>query len=345
MSDEPRANVRWALAVGLAEAGWTVRRIAEHEAVQLSKSQVGRVLKRYREEGIDGLSRRQGSGRPLKIQKSSHEEALLKEHLKRENSLRRARDSLERDEGVKVGKTAIADAARRAGMKLKGRKKKPCVTDAQRKQRLEFAREYIDKPPAFWKDWLFTDEKKFFVWLLSPKQWCEADELPEIQRTATKPPQVYVWGGISFHGRTPLRRIEGGLNTETYMAILQDTLKPSVDAFARNPDEWWFQQDSTEHGTHGSLKIRAWLEDTENVPHYCRPWPANSPDLNPIENLWFLLNQKMRRWRGDRTCDNFWKAVQEEWDRIPQETIQDLLLSMPRRLEAVIAEDGRPTKY
>lgn len=331
------------MAVGLKQAGWSLRQIEASDEVQLKKSMVSKVLKRFREGGMPALARKAGSGRPRKIQKGSPDEDILKQHVKRENSIRLAAVSLEREEKLEMHYSTVHRAARRANLVNKGRRKKPNLTDDHRLARLDFAAKFVDMPPEFWMDWLFTDEKKFFVWLLTPRQWCEEDERPEIQPTTSCPPQVYVWGGISWKGRTPLHRIESGLTKESFLSLLQETMEPAVEDFARNPKDWWFQQDSTERGTHGSLLVRGWLK--ENTPHYCRPWPAMSPDLNPIENLWKLLSDKMRRWQGDRTSAEFWDQLQVEWENIPQEKIQRLILSMPRRLAAVIENEGRPTKY
>ncbi|KAF2488750.1 hypothetical protein BU16DRAFT_473320, partial [Lophium mytilinum] len=56
-------------------------------------------------------------------------------------------------------------------------------------------------------------------------------------------------------------------------------------------------------------------------------WPASSPDLNPIENLWKLIKERA------------------EWDKITEEELEELIKSMPKRIQAVIAAQGGPTKW
>jgi transposase len=83
------------------------------------------------------------------------------------------------------------------------------------------------------------------------------------------------------------------------------------------------------------------------------PHPAYSPDLNPIENIWSLLKNNLnKRYKGSLGIGNnkesieaFKRAILEEWDNIPQESIDNSILSLPRRYQAVIEAKGYYTKY
>jgi transposase len=75
-------------------------------------------------------------------------------------------------------------------------------------------------------------------------------------------------------------------------------------------------------------------------------WPAQSPDLNPIENLWAIIKNRIRNRRNKpSSLPELERLVQREWKAIPRHVIENLVDSMPRRIQAVIAAQGGPTKY
>ncbi len=77
---------------------------------------------------------------------------------------------------------------------------------------------------------------------------------------------------------------------------------------------------------------------------YCAWLASNSPDLNPIENLWGIVKRKMRDTRPNN-ADDLKATVKETWASIPPQQCHKLITSMPRRIEAVIKAKGAPTKY
>ena len=77
---------------------------------------------------------------------------------------------------------------------------------------------------------------------------------------------------------------------------------------------------------------KVWLKDD---------WPGSSPDLNMIETLWAILKDAVYQDPQARTLDELRRRVRREWKRIPQDLLQKLAESFKKRVEGVIASEGR----
>ncbi len=120
--------------------------------------------------------------------------------------------------------------------------------------------------------------------------------------------------------------------------ILEHFMLPSADKLYGDAD-FIFQQDLAP--AHTAKGTKSWFNDHGVT---VLDWPANSPDLNPIENLWCIVKRKMRDTRPNN-ADDLKATVKETWASIPPQQCHKLITSMPRRIEAVIKAKGAPTKY
>ncbi|GFV49277.1 transposable element Tcb1 transposase [Trichonephila clavipes] len=96
---------------------------------------------------------------------------------------------------------------------------------------------------------------------------------------------IMVWGGIGYHSRTPLVRIAGTLNNQRYISRV---LKPVVLPYLQGLVTAIFQQNNKR--PHVTLIVQRFF-----VNHQIEllPWPARSPDLSPIENMWSMVAQRL----------------------------------------------------
>ena len=150
--------------------------------------------------------------------------------------------------------------------------------------------------------------------------------------------KVSLWGCISAGGLGHTELYAESLNAARYQRILKLNLAGS--AIDVCPDgQWWYQQDNWT--VHTAATTREWFH-REGVDVI--DWPAWSPDLNPIEELWNDLKYPVYR-HHPRTVEQLEALVKAEWANTDLSFISHICLNMPRRLQLVIANEGHRIPY
>ncbi len=138
-----------------------------------------------------------------------------------------------------------------------------------------------------------------------------------------------IWAAMSSAGVGPLCFLKSTVNAAIYQEILEHFMLPSADKLYGDADFIFQQVLAPAHTAKGT---KSWFNDHGVT---VLDWPANSPDLNPIENLWGIVKTKMRDTRPNN-ADDLKATVKETWASIPPQQCHKLITSMPRRIEAVI---------
>ena len=245
------------------------------------------------------------------------------------------------EHGVEASVSTVKSRLRDAGLFGRIAVKKPLLTARHRRTRLEFAQEHRDWTVEQWSRCLFSDESPIHLVASHQQRYVRRRGGTALRQQHIRPTvhsssgKLMVWGAFSLNGGRPLARICGNLNAASYQDILRDHLLP----LNLPQNGLIFQQDNaTCHSARTTLRF---LEDN-NVD--VMRWPPQSPDLNPIENLWGYLQQRLDRLEV-RTMDELWAAAEREWRGIPQDVITNLVESMPARMALVIAARGGSTRY
>jgi len=212
----------------------------------------------------------------------------------------------------------------------------------QRPRRLAFCEKYKTWTAQNWEAVMFSDESSFKLWGNGSKfvrrpigqRYNPAYTLPTVKNFST----LMIWGCFSSFGRGRLHFVPKGttINAVKYRDILEDKLLLAMDTH----NTTIFQHDNAP--CHAAKSVSQFL-DRHKIQ--VLDWPGNSPDLNPIENLWNVIKRKVRA-KNPKTVDELKQAIVQVWVRdITPDYCRKLVHSMPKRISEVKKNHGFPTKY
>ena len=158
-------------------------------------------------------------------------------------------------------------------------------------------------------------------------------------QTVKQAPKVMIWGAITANMRCGLWFMPANstITGRVYLEILQE----KVPIFMNISQSTIFQHDGAP--CHTSKLVSKWLH--ENGIEVLGPWPGNSPDLNPIENCWNYLKDRVARLKPV-SIDDLQHKIKMVWTQdITPEYLKKLIHSMPNRLQACLKANGGPINY
>ncbi len=170
------------------------------------------------------------------------------------------------------------------------------------------------------------------VWVQNRAQY-QRDEVQFLRGS------LMTWAAISANKVLVIVRVVGKIDGPTYCDMLEETFFGNADI--ELPPEFYFQHDNAP--PHACRHTRDFLENREIR---VLPWPLQSPDLNPIENLWGIMSKVVYKdGKTYHTIEELWVAVQAAFEAISAETLQNLYHSMYPRLIQVLEAGGKRIKY
>jgi uncharacterized protein (DUF2267 family) len=264
----------------------------------------------------------------------------------------KVKKALKKDLGILVSPDTIRRALRRAGLGAIEKPKKPLLSKTNIRKRLEWCKAHRDWTVDDWKRVIWSDETKINRFNSDGRVWAWIRDGEQLQPKHVKVTvkhgggSIMIWSALTYAGTGWMCKIDGNMDKTLYKEILQDeqdrTINFAAEELNLRRDQMVFQHD--DDPKHTSNLVQEYLKNQE---YQVLEWPSQSPDLNPIENMWRLLKIRLNEYdTPPKGMQELYERVTKVWyDVIDKEECRNVIHSMPRRIEQCIRRKGHWTDY
>jgi transposase len=269
---------------------FSIREIAKE--VQCSRDTVKTWIKRYQETGDVKDKERQGRKRKTTEEEDLDIIHIAKKH--RTNTLAEISTAMSR-QGVDISLNTVMRRLNEEGLYKLQPLKKPLLLDNHRENRLKWAKA---NKKTDWSKIIFTDETTFSQFNKPKKVWRQRGE--KIKALTVKhSAKVHVYGCFSEEGFGNIYCFTNNLTSELLCTIYKTTLLSSARKFFGEDNHSWLLQEDNDP-KHTSGKAQKWRKEND-VNRIS--WPSQSPDLNPMENVWAVIKANVSNYKPTSTKD------------------------------------------
>lgn len=321
-----------------SEFGWSQVKISKR--MKISRCCVQNTLKRFRQSGSHKTLKR--TGRPKKTNR--RQDMMIKRISLSDRKLTAPKITsiYNSSNDVPIGVSTVKNRLKKAGLNGRVAAKKPLLRIVNKRKRLLWAQEHKNWTVEMWTNVLWTDETKFeifgskrrvFVRRFVGERFSKDCLVSTVKHGGGS---LMIWGCFGGGRVGRIHRIHGIMNKEMYRDILENVAVPSGEQLFKS--EYTFMHDNDPK--HASKLCKGYLDDLQNSGVLkVMNWPAQSPDLNPIELLWEEMDRNVRE-KQPTSINSLWNIVQECWNNILPVTLEKLIKRMPRLCAAVIKNRG-----
>ena len=239
--------------------------------------------------------------------------------------------------GLRVSLSTVKRARYDLGWVVTSPKYCQMIRDGNKEKRLAWCRKMKQDKERF-DNVVFTDESSVMLETHRKKCYRRKGEPRKLKPCPKHPVKVHVWGGISKRGATSVVIFTGIMTAIRYTKILDAGLLPFVKkAF---PSGYRFQQDNDPK--HCANYTRRYMA-ANNINWW--PTPAESPDLNPIENIWGSMKEFLRNSYKPRGLQELKLGIKEFWMKLTPDVCTKYINHLQTVIPIVIEKHGGPSGY
>ncbi|KAJ8254683.1 hypothetical protein GJAV_G00196010 [Gymnothorax javanicus] len=315
--------------------------------VGCSRSAVVNTFRQWTQEG-QITNRRQGVGRRRLIDAEGQQMLSHLVQTDRKATVAQVAESFKDGHGKNVSQHTVHRALLRMGLRRRRSVSVRMLTPDHHQQRLQWAQEHQDWTLEQWKKVVWSDESQFVLHHVDGRvrvRRLPGTEVPAggaVGKIPAGGEKVTLWAMFCWESLGPIVHLEASLTPDAYLNIVADQVHPFMATVFPDGDGF-FQQDGGPCCT--AQSVQEWFEE-HDAEFKLLPWPPNSPDLNPLVNLWGLLEQQVRSAATPPgSLEDLKELLLASWDQIPQDTFRGLIESLALRVKAVLAAQGGPTAY
>lgn len=321
----------------LFNQGFSKKKIAA--IIGCSKSSVIRTIKKVKETKSYDTKKR--SGRPKKTSERIDRHLVTASECNRRLTSTDLKAKVQDKFSVNLSRETICRRLRKAGLFGRPAAKKPLLRQQNRLKRLAWALEHQHWTKEQWNRVCFTDESPFRIFD-NTRQIVRIKKGEEIRPDTVANTVKHGGGGIMVWGCFmgthvgDIHLIDGTMDKNVYHSILVHHGLPSARKLAGG---WNFTWQEDNDPKHTSKLCKDYLKSKKHLGMQLMTWPAQSPDLNPIELLWAEIKRRVRKLLPT-TKQQLWELVQQVWNSIEEDFLSKLIDRMPFICQLVINNKG-----
>src|SRR5579871_870770 len=310
---------------------YSIRKIAKE--LQCSKDTVQTWIHRYQETG--DVKDEEGRGRKRKTSEKEDLDIISIAKKQRISTLADISTSMSK-QGTEISLMTVKRRLNEQGLHKLQLLVKPLLLDKHRLNREIWAKA---NKKTEWSKIIFTDETIISQFSKPKKVWRQRGEIiksPTVKHSI----KVHIYGCFSEEGFGNIYCFIDNLNAELLCTIYKTTLLPSARKFfGRDNHSWFLQEDNDPKHTSG--KAESW-RDEHQVKRIS--WPAQSPDLNPMENVWAVLKANISNYKLTSVKDLI-RIIKKEWKALDNIFAKNLVVSMKNRITMLLSNKGDHIYY